>query len=144
MKLFWIKFLSAMNLVFWPVIKIDIHLLDGGPVALSGFPFPWYRSSVMGTGDLEISLLFLAVNFFLWWFLVSFCVGKFSIAHWGEAKRKTLLVFLVALFAPVFVSFVSLFLLGDWSDFLLFPWEGWNGRIYDVYLSHGLKSANPR
>jgi hypothetical protein len=144
MKSIFIKILLGLNFMLWPVLRFDIRLPDGESLAISGFPIPWYSSSVMGTGDINISVVIFLVDFFIILGTIEI-VSKFLLTQQLEnnSTKKIVSILLFILIFPPLLALASKVIFGDWSGFVFLPWDGWNWKIESVYLSHGLASFNP-
>lgn len=136
-----IKILLGCNLVLWPILRIGITLADGGEIAVSGFPIPWYASSVMGTGDVNVSVIFFLVNLAVYSGIIHFFCNDFLVRNMRvRARRISFACSLFVLLLPPAIALISKFIFGDWSGFVFLPWDGWDGHVNNVYMTHGVAS----
>ena len=136
----------ALNLMLWLTMRINIGIVDGGGrVAMSGFPLPWFRSTVMGTGGIDVSILF-----FLFDFAVYAWVTHLLMTRWGfaSAPRDTHVYLLCALcviaLTPVAGALLMAFAWDDWSSLMWLPWSGWDGKAPNISWAHGLPPFTPQ
>ncbi len=143
-KLYSVAILLALNLMLWVTLRLDVKIIDGGVVALSGFPLPWYRSSVMGTGDIEISIPLFLIDFIFYCavagLMLRLLAKQFSAL---KSQHSVVVALLVFMLVPVVVNMTLRFVGGDWSGWVLLPWDGWDGSVSRAYLAHGVGSFTP-
>jgi hypothetical protein len=132
--------LMALNLMLWVSLRIDINLVDGGGhVALSGFPVPWYRSTLMGTSGIDVSLPLFLFDLAAYFMVLRFAANRYLFPKLESHKYRPFvaILFLVAVLPPLSSLSLAYFLDG-WSSLILLPWEGWDGTEIYFRLAHGL------
>jgi hypothetical protein len=140
-----LSLLVALNHMLWFTLRQDRINSDGVVIAVSGFPFSWYRSSVMGTGDVQVSLIMFVLNLLVYWFLAGFFIGLLAKRIELGARLTTVLTIgSLAFVLPVLGAFLVRLALGDWSSFVFVPWEQSDGNTIRSYWVHGLQSFNPK
>jgi hypothetical protein len=133
------KILLSLNLMLWLIVSYEIRLADGESIAVSGFPIPWRASSVMGTGDVSVSLPLFLLDFLILLLAIEIIDRLFFRQRTDSGGLSAAAVLLLFLLFPPAIALGARFILGDWSGWVLWPWEGWTGHIESVYLSHGLQ-----
>jgi hypothetical protein len=134
--------LLALNLMLWVTLRIDINLVDGGGhVALSGFPVPWYRSTLMGTSGIDVSLPFFLLDLAAYFLIIRLQANQFLLPKLENHKYRSFfaITLLVAVLPPL-SSLLLAFFFDSWSSLLLLPWDGWDGTEIYFRLTHGLST----